>query len=645
MGVIQVLAPSLVRKIAAGEVIERPASAVKELLENAVDAGATRIDVELEDGGKRLIRVVDNGSGMYPEDLQVAFVSHATSKLQSADDLFNVHTMGFRGEALSSIGEIGWVRTVSRTAGDLSASELEVRGGEPGALAQCAGPVGTTVEVRNLFFNTPARRKFLKTQQTEMGHVIEAFNRVALARPGVHMTLRHDQRRLQELPAVQTPLERIRALFGDELADHLLAVHSSGPDIQVRGYAGHPHFSRASSRTQYVFLNGRYIRDRSILHAVQEAYRGLLMSGRQPVLFLYIELPPDQVDVNVHPTKIEVRFRNSQMVYSHVLAMIREKFLSSDLSAPLRAPGPRSGVPRERRSQEQESRHQRVQESLAEFFRRGPSEAPFVRREGQPIYHAAPSAPGPAPPGAVRPPESTDAAVPGSPPVSSGRTGPPSPPPDSARSAVQEPASGVTPSQTDAASTGQAPIKAVQMHDAYLVAETPDGIVIIDQHALHERILYNQLRRRLGTGAVEAQRLLLPETVELTRAQCLALMEHRDTLRTLGIEIDAFGEGTVAVRTYPAILGTFSPAQLVRDFVDHLLEHARGPSREDLLEDLLHMMACRAAVKAGQRLTPEEVEALMVHGEAADSVHHCPHGRPTALVFTRRDLDKQFGRQ
>ncbi|MFN6139463.1 MAG: DNA mismatch repair endonuclease MutL, partial [Planctomycetota bacterium] len=333
MPIIRQLPVSLVNKIAAGEVIERPASVVKEMLENSVDAGATLIEVLVEGGGTDLIRISDNGCGIEPEQLELALAPHATSKLKDSEDLFDVRTLGFRGEALASIAEISHMTLRSRVASSDSGYELRAQGSEREAIKPCAMDIGTTIEVRHLFFNTPVRRKFMKTPSTEMGHVVEAFTRVALAFPHVHMILCSNDRVQYDLPETSRWADRIRAFFGDEVADALISVEHQDEKVKVRGYVADPSLSRSNNRMQYLFLNGRYIRDRALQHALSEAYRGLLMVGRMPVCFLQMEIDPKTVDVNVHPTKVEVRFEDSGAIYSRLLHTIRHRFLTSNLVA------------------------------------------------------------------------------------------------------------------------------------------------------------------------------------------------------------------------------------------------------------------------------------------------------------------------
>ncbi len=337
MGIIKRLPETVVNQIAAGEVVERPASAVKELLENAIDAQATRIDLSVERGGKDLVRVADNGTGMSPDDLVPAFQQHATSKLALADELHRVRTLGFRGEALAAIAEVSKIRCQTRQPEATEGSELSIEGGVFGPVKKCGCPTGTVIEVRNLFYNIPVRRTFLKSDVTESGHVAEMFQRIALAHPSVHLTFRSGGKIVHDLPATTGTRERIATFFGRELAESLLWVEGRFDDMQLWGYVAHPSQSRSTAKGQFLFLGGRYVRDRSLSHALNEAYRGLLMTGRMPVAFLHLEIPPEDVDVNVHPTKIEVRFRDSQRVYSQLLSTLRQTFLKSDLHARLQA--------------------------------------------------------------------------------------------------------------------------------------------------------------------------------------------------------------------------------------------------------------------------------------------------------------------
>jgi DNA mismatch repair protein MutL len=508
---IHQLPTAVITKIAAGEVIERPASVVKELLENSLDAGSTRIDIDVEEGGAELIRIVDNGCGIHPDDLPLAFSNHATSKLASADDLFCVRTMGFRGEALASVGGVAQVTLQSRAAGEPIGAELSCRGGDLSGPRPWNGAPGTRIEVRHLFFNTPVRRKFLRAPATEIGHVCETFTRVALARPGLHLTLRHNGKLVYEVPGAAGLLDRIGLFFGKEVRDRLYALDASQGTTHLYGFVADPACDRGNPKLQYLFLNGRWIRDRSLLHALQEGYRGLLMTGRYAVALLFLDLPPDQVDVNVHPTKAEVRFRDANALYRFVLATIRNRLAQENLVARLQAPV--SG----------------------------------------PVFAFAPDTNG----GALHEPRALEHtpslfSQPGFPAYSKHPTATAALPVDGGPLAPREEANPLTergdhhqppplPAATD-------DVRALQLHNAYLVLETPEGMLVIDQHALHERVLFEQIKQRVATGSLEAQQLLIPEPVELPAEQAALLLEHREALGKLGIGIDDFGGSTVLSR-------------------------------------------------------------------------------------------------
>jgi DNA mismatch repair protein MutL len=625
MPTIQQLPASVVNKIAAGEVIERPASVVKELLENAVDAGASRIDVMLEKGGSEVIRVADNGCGIAADELPLAVASHATSKIRSAEDLFSVATLGFRGEALASIAEVSRLVVRSRTAGAESGAELEVVGGAAQPPAPCGCPVGTTIEVRNLFFNTPVRHKFLRSPQTEMGHSIEAMTRLALAHPQIHFTLAHNGKPVHDLPPAAGIRTRIAAFFGDELADDLIEIHSENGGVRLSGFVANPMHSRATGRMQYLFLNGRAIRDRALQHALGEAYRGLILTGRQPICFLQLDMPAQLVDVNVHPTKQEVRFQDSGRLYSQLLGTLRMKFLTTDL----KARGTSGQAATSHQADEFASAASSASELVAwakqELGKRfEPVESSSATRDYQESATTG---------GGFEPLRLHRLDIPAFPPFEEQRQQRDGLPSVSARLEESAKQRGTPPSRN-----------ALQVHNRYLVVENDAGIEVIDQHALHERILYEQIREKVLSRTLESQKLLVPEPVDLTATECAAVLEHADVLAQLGVEVQPFGGETVLVSSYPAMLANLSPAEVLRDLVERLLPGGRKPEARDLLDEMLHMVACKAAVKFGDRLTAEEIDALLAQRELVQDQHHCPHGRPTALVFTREELDRQFKR-
>ena len=522
--------------------------------------------------------------------------------------MFRVATLGFRGEALASIASVSRLAFRSRPHGAESAAEIETVGGRGEQIRPAGGPFGTVVEVRQLFFNTPVRKKFLRTTQTETGHISEAITRVALAYPQVHFTLTHGTRTIYDLPPVEGLPERIASLFGDDLAAALIPVEALDDDLRLSGYVANPSHSRGSNRMQYLLLNGRFIRDRSLQHALGEAYRGLLLTGRYPICFLSIEMPAQAVDVNVHPTKLEVRFQDGGRVYSQLLGALRTKFLSTDLVA-------------------------RSNASAAETAAGGEAVADDLVRWAQQQLRPA---------GA----DATPTFRPFSALPESESRGPlqlhPIPVPIPSR----EP-SDLPPSESNSSliqSDVDEPMHGLQIHNRYLVVENEEGLEVIDQHALHERILYEALREKVLAGQLESQKLLVPEPVDLAADEAAAVLDNRDLLGRLGVDIDAFGGDTILISSFPAMLAKLSPADVLRGLVEKLLSGGKQPEPRDLLDDLLHMIACKAAVKYGDRLEPQEISELLRQRRLVRDHHHCPHGRPTALVFTRDQLDRQFQR-
>ncbi len=590
MGRIQQLPATVVNQIAAGEVIERPASVVKELLENAIDAGSTRVDVDVEQGGADLIRVVDDGCGIHADDLPLALSNHATSKLRGADDLFRIGTLGFRGEALASVGSIARLTLQSRPAGAAAGAEVACQGGQLAAVRAWNGAPGTRVEVRHLFFNVPVRRKFLRGPATEMSHLSEAFVRLALPHLGLHLTLRHNGKLVHDVPGAAGLLDRIGLFFGRAVREQLRAVEAQQGPFTLGGYVADPGCERGGPQMQYFFVNGRWVRDRLLSQALQDAYRGLLMTGRHAVAFLFVEVPPEHVDVNVHPTKAEVRFRDPEGLQHFLAEEVRGRLQAQDLTGRLRGPD-------------------------------APDDRPKAAAP-EPTFDFVP-------PPALPPPEPSPAPVRGA----ERQTAPP-------REA--RPAS---PLPVPRRESPPAPVpRALQAHDLYLLVEVPEGVLVIDQHALHERILYEQLRERLGAGNLEKQRLLVPEPVDLPAHQAALVLEHEAALAELGLEVEAFGGSTVLLHSFPAVLGKRTPQAIFRAVVDYLLTKEKLPDREQLLNDLMALMACHAAVRAGDRLTPGEIGELLAQRVRAGASHHCPHGRPTSLLFTLHDLERQFRR-
>lgn len=623
MGVIRKLDPHLVNQIAAGEVIERPASVVKELVENALDAEASRLEIDVEEGGRKLIRVTDDGVGMEAEDLALAVASHATSKLLTSDDLDHITTFGFRGEALPSIGSVSQMTVTTRRAEAVEGHSVRVEGGciEPVRVAGAAP--GTSIEVRNLFYSIPARRKFLKADATELGHIVDVVARTALAYPQVAIRLRHNGRLVHDLPHGQSLRDRVSTFYGRDMAESLIEIRHDSAGCGLWGLIAAPSQTRTSTRWQFLYINGRYIRDRSLLHAVREAYRGLVEINRQPVVFLFLTVPHDAVDVNVHPTKIEVRLRHAQQVYHEVLTTLREKLLGTDLTPHVgqnlaspggyAADGEAGGGDRE----------QRIRQSLADFLRAPPAGSNQSRFAYSPPSRGTGASLGsPSPAGeTLRRPADTQW-------------------PD------REPPAGQSAPGSAADRDTAAPVaRAFQLHNTYLVAETEDGMIIVDQHALHERVLYEELRARLSAGPLESQRLLIPAVVDVTETEMAFLNQHREALARLGVEFEAFGSRSVGVQAFPSMLGQRAqPERVLRDLLDWMAENPVQPAVEDLLDELLHRMACRAAVKAGDVLSQDEMQALLSHRGGDQPSATCPHGRPTSLMLTRDEIERSFKR-
>jgi DNA mismatch repair protein MutL len=602
MGRIAVLDENMVNMIAAGEVIERPGSVVKELLENSIDAGASKIVVSVEDGGRKLISVIDNGEGIAVEDLARAFEPHATSKIKSHGDLGHISTMGFRGEALASIASVAQVRAVSRIKDSLSAYSIEIDCGRKTEPVPCSGDYGTTIEVRNIFYKLPARKKFLRTANTEMTHIIEYFTRIALAHCNLDMTLIHNGREIYRLLDGQSRTERIAILFSAQIAESLLVVEGSEKGLGISGLLGRPDAARANSKFQYFFLNKRFIRDKFISHAVKEAYRGIIEPSKYPVVFLFMQMPCEAYDVNVHPTKIEVRFDNANLVHSQILAVIRQKLLGQNLDAPAQIPQPRESMaPREETAGHSEIRRQRIAEAMAEFFR---EHRPVQTQQQLGFAHP------------------------------------------SARSRQIETAKHITPAETE--KRAEVSRNFLQLHDSYIVSQVDDGFIVVDQHALHERIIYEDLCRRIAAGTnrkLTSQKLLIPETTELTDSQTETLRTNSGLFEKLGIELEPFGPKTIAIQAFPSLLAKVAPAEFVQELLDLLNEKSVKLDKERLLHEVLEMTACKAAVKAGRKLSGDEIEKLLAGREVIDRASQCPHGRPTTIKFSLSELEKQFKRR
>ncbi len=601
MSALRRLPSTLVNRIAAGEVVERPASAVKELVENAIDAGAHRIAVALKEGGRTFISVVDDGVGMTREELALAVERHCTSKLPD-DDLTDIRTLGFRGEALPSIASVSRFAITSRPAGAESAWSLEIDGGAKGEPRPAAHPQGTRVEVRDLFFATPARLKFLKEPRTESSHVADALRRLAMAHPEVAFRLESEERTLIDLPAANPSLlnkpdaarlERLAAIVGREFADNAVAIDANREGFRLTGFAGLPTLNRPTGQHQYLFVNGRPVRDKLLGGAVRGAYQDFLARDRHPMVALFLEAPTALVDVNVHPAKTEVRFRDAGIVRGLIVGALRTALAAAGHRAsttvadaalgafrphtgyatplPMGGGGHGSSLPRG------------LAEAAAQFM--APFDTPSARVEA---------------------------------------------PVETANGNGQHYPLGVA---------------RAQLHETYIVAQTDQGVVIVDQHAAHERLTHERLKDQLQADGVKRQALLLPEVVDVGEDGARRLAQRADELGEMGLVLEPFGLGAVVVRETPAVLGEVDVQGLVRDLADELAEMGDHLSLKEKIEEVCGTLACHTSVRAGRRLTVEEMNALLRQMEATPHSGQCNHGRPTYVELKLADIERLFGRR
>ncbi|MFM1805730.1 MAG: mismatch repair protein MutL [Planctomycetota bacterium] len=614
---IRLLPPELVNQIAAGEVVERPASVVKELVENALDAGARRILVEIEGGGVELIRISDDGSGIPADELPLAVAAHATSKVRTSEDLAAIGTFGFRGEALASIASVSRFRLASCPKGADAGAEIEVEGGAIRGPRPAPARPGTVVEVRTLFFNVPARRKFLKSDGTESSRIVEAIEAVALAHPHVAFELRSNGRKLLDLAATDEPARRTLDVLGKELEPELLEFEERFPELGglvVRGFAGKPSIARPSSRAIRIHLNGRPIADRTVLHAVREAYRGLVDPSRTPTVALILELDPHEVDVNVHPQKSEVRFRSQGAIHSAVRKAVEHTLRAANL----------------------------VPHFTPDAFRSSgdptPARAPLFG-SGLASGAGRPHAGGVATAGFAPTTDFTRFA---------GLAGEAIARADSIGSETEAPAGALAsegpPRHDDEVLGAEFPY--IQLLGGFIVTEDADGIVIVDQHALHERAMFAMFMARLERGALESQRLLVPIVLEPGARAVELLGEISPLLARLGIEARAFGPRSVAVDAVPTLLHSRNAdaGAFIAELLDKAVECGSLVSLESALHEIVDMMSCKAAVKAGDSLAAPEIRDLLRMRESVERSTACPHGRPTSIRIARHELERRFGR-
>jgi DNA mismatch repair protein MutL len=612
---IRILPDILANKIAAGEVVERPASVVKELVENALDAGSSRVIIEIEKGGRSLIRVADNGFGMAPDDALMALERFATSKIRTDTDLFAIQTLGFRGEALPSIAAVSKMTLVTRSEDADSGVRVAIEGGKIVTVTETGAPRGTMISVAQLFFNTPARRKFLKTISTEMGHIADTVAGMALGHPQVHFKLTHDSRIVKQWPGVSQPGERVADVLGHVNPGDLITLEGDDGYLNLSGCLGPSRVIRNTTRGIYLYVNGRRVRDRIVQHALLEGYSGRLMKGQFPVAVLFLALPYDQVDVNVHPTKHEIRFADSRRVHAAV----------------------RDGVAAALK--ENERRLWRVEKNTRE-----PGDMAIV---AQPHVPYGPKVETPVPKGNHRyapmffeRPDSQPLPVTEPSLVSS---------PAEKHTEIQRPLQPDTtpaapPSQTELWSQGRFSDLTVigQFRGTYILCQDGDDLILIDQHAAHERIVYERLGSR--TGSVESQRLLMPETVDLGFAEAEALNRLIPRFSEMGLEIEPFGGTTFVVKAVPVMLDDRAIEHVVRDLAEKAVQTGLESNLDKVLDACRMVMACHNAVRAKQHLAPPQITRMLAELDQCDNPSHCPHGRPTWIRYTLRDLEKAFGR-
>ncbi len=619
MSRIHLLSPRLANQIAAGEVVERPASVAKELLENSLDSGARRIDVEVEQGGIKLLKVRDDGGGIAADDLPLALARHATSKIRELEDLEAVLSMGFRGEALASISSVSRLTLTSRTTDAEQAWQVETEGRDMEPRVQpAAHPVGTSVEVRDLFFNTPARRKFLRAEKTEFDHLQEVIKRLALARFDVGFHLRHNGKTVLSLHEAGDEISRARrvaSVCGPAFLEQALPIEIERGGLRLWGWVGLPTFSRSQADLQYFYVNGRMVRDKLVAHAVRQAYRDVLFNGRHPTFVLFLEIDPATVDVNVHPTKHEVRFRDSRMVHDFLYGTLHRALADVRPEDQVAAPAAVSPMVRPTGLAAGEFGPQGEMGLAASILETpAPSVQPAWRGSGagyqQPV---------------------------GNPGVSAGE----------AQAAYREYFSPLPAAQPQSLPQEQGDIPPLgyavaQLKGVYIIAENAQGMVVVDMHAAHERITYERLKQAMASEGLRGQPLLVPESIALSQREADCAEEHGEWFQRLGFELQRLGEETVAIRQIPALLKQAEATQLVRDVLADLLEYGTSDRIQAHLNELLATMACHGAVRANRRLTLPEMNALLRDMEQTERSGQCNHGRPTWTQLGMDDLDKLF---
>ena len=575
MNKIKILPEHVSNKIAAGEIVLRPASVVKELIENSIDAEATRITINIKACGQKLIEVIDNGIGMGADDAALALERFSTSKIRNADDIFQINTLGFRGEALPSIASVSKLELITKARDKHLGFLIKTVGGriEKSQVTGCAD--GTTVRVEDLFFNTLPRRKFLKSEATEMSHILNAVTFEALARPDIYFKLVHDGRELINIGQSNNLLKRITSLFGEQTSNNLLPIEGGNDLLNVYGFISKPEETRANRNSQLIFINKRCTHNKSISHSIYEAYHTLVPRGRFPVVFIFIDTPPAAIDVNIHPTKDEVKFFNEKIVHELIAEAIKQALSTHDLS-----PGLFNIQTSKASEKNQESE---IKEAIGKYLykqkTREQKEFPpshFLKGKETSLYEVLPGS--------------------------------------------------------------------LQIFDTYIITQFEGNLVIIDQHAAHERIVYEKLTQDLSLSKVESQGLLINETLDLNYRQAVVFEKYLDYFKSLGFQIEPFEKNTFSIRSIPAILKNANTTQVISDVLDELIESEKAKKIRDLTEEIIKLIACHSAIRAGARLKEEEIKSLLMQLSSSENKYTCPHGRPTMIKLTKYELEKKFKR-
>ncbi len=615
------LPDNIVNQIAAGEVVERPASAVKELVENSIDAGADRIDVVMRNGGRSLITITDNGKGMTPDELELCFERHATSKLPD-EDLVNIQHLGFRGEAIPSIASVSRMSIATRTADDDSGWRLLVEGGKRSEIEPAALSKGTRVEVRDIFYATPARLKFLKSERAEFGATLDVMRRLAMAYPAIAFTLSDEKRTALKVSAAQGDLfeawlDRLGAIMGREFSENALKIDAERNGVVLSGYAGVPTFNRGNATMQFMYVNGRPVKDKLFTGSVRAAYMDLLARNRHPLMALFLEVPADLVDVNVHPAKAEVRFRDSGGVRGLIIGALRNALAANghQASSTVGTQALSAFEPQTQPFHMQSRPAQQV--GMGNWAAVHPSQLPSGVADEAAAYHA-PLMGGRADGGGSMPMQ------------------PSAPPPVYGSAGVEH-----------VQDLEMYPLGAArgQLHETYIVAQTQDGMILVDQHAAHERLVMERMKKAFAEKTMNRQLLLLPDVVEIDEVAAERVCSRAEELAEMGLVIEPFGNGAIVVRETPAMLGTCDVKGLIQDLADDLAEFDTALSLKDRIDDVFATMACHGSVRAGRRLTIEEMNALLREMEVTPHSGQCNHGRPTYVQLKLAEIEKLFGRR